>query len=211
LVYDLAGMTHFSGTNQFPVTWTAEQERLLTTTCYDPTLWDVYWNREPCRFVMDRLEKQEQLFGTPALSRAWLAAIARAPLSYLAHRTNVFQAFLFGDNLVGWFFDVAVPGQLLRADDRVFMTYKAAHDALKATPLFRMGLWLAACLVVVALAWRRRDTPHCAFAFAVSTSGAVFVLTYWPVAVAVDYRYGYWAVLACLASAVALAARPSSR
>ena len=209
-VYDLAGTTHFSGVNQFPVTWTAEQERLLTSSCYDPTLWDVYWNRDPCRFVMDRLEKQERLFGTPALPRAWLAAITRAPLAYVAHRSSFFRAFLVGDNQVGWFHDVTAPGQPLRSDDRVFMAYKATHEAIKATPLFRMGVWLTGCLFLVALAWRRREMPHGAFAVTVPACGAVFVLTYWVVGVAADYRYGYWAVLACLGGAVALAAKPGS-
>lgn len=207
LVYDLAGISHFSGVNAFPVTWTAAQDRLLTTTCYDPGLWDVYWNREPCRFVMDRIEKQEHLFGTPALPRAWLAAIQTAPLAYLAHRTAVFGQFLFGDNLVGWFFDVAAPGQILRADDRVFMAMMAVHDALKATPLFRMAVWLFGSLVIATLAWRRRTTPAGAFALATSASGAAFLASYWAVGVAADYRYGYWTVLASLAGAAALAIR----
>ena len=36
LVFDLGGITHFSGENQFPVAWSAEQTALLTGKCYDP-------------------------------------------------------------------------------------------------------------------------------------------------------------------------------
>ncbi len=208
-VYDLGGITYFSGENQFPVTWTPAQERLLTTSCYSPLLWDVYWYREPCRFVMERIEKQEHLFGTPALARAWLTAIRNHPLSYLAHRTTVFWAFLTGENLVVWFNDLDDASKVVRADDPVFMAVKTMHDLLKQTPLFRMGLWLLACIAVVLAAWRRRATPPGAFAVAVAGSAAVYVLTYWPVAVAVDFRYGYWAVLAALAGGAVVCAAPA--
>jgi hypothetical protein len=203
-VYDLGGITHFSGENRFPVAWTPAQDRMLTTTCYSPLLWDVYWYREPCRFVMDRIEKEERLFGTAALTRAWLNAIADRPAAYLAHRSTVFWQFLAGDNLVVWFFDLDDPTKILRADDSVLMAVKSLHDGLKPTPLFRTGVWLIACLVVTIAAWRRRDSPPGAFALAVAGSAAVYVLTYWPVAVAVDFRYGYWAVLAALAGGAAL-------
>jgi len=205
-VYDLGGITHFSGENAFPVAWPPDQEKLLTTTCYSPLMWDTYWYREPCPFVMARLEKQEHLFGTPALARAWIAAIARHPLAYLAHRTTVFWAFLTGDNLVVWFHDLDDPTRIIRADDRAFMALKAVHDALKATPLFRMGLWLVLVLAVTVAGWRRRATPAGTFAVGVAGSAAIYLLTYWPVAVAVDFRYGYWAVLAALAGGAAIGA-----
>src|SRR5262249_19355027 len=55
-VFALGGITHFSGENQSPVTWSAEQTALLTSRCYNPDRWDSYWTMEPCRFVMQRLE-----------------------------------------------------------------------------------------------------------------------------------------------------------
>ena len=91
------------------------------------------------------------------------------------------------------------------------MAVKTVHDTLKSTPLFRMGVWLALCLALVVAAWRRRETPSGAFAVAVCGSAAVYVLTYWPVGVSVDFRYGYWAVLAALAGAAVYAARPAHR
>jgi hypothetical protein len=209
IVYDLGGITHFSGENQFPVDWTPDEAKLLTTTCYSPRLWDVYWYVHPCRFVMDRIEKQDHLFGTPALARAWLAAVTRHPLAYLAHRSTVFWTFLAGDNLVFWFQDLDDPSKIVRADDSVLMAVKAVHDAIKPTPLFRMGVWLALCLVLAAAAWRGRETPSGAFAVAVCGSAAIYILTYWLVGVSVDFRYGYWAVLAGLAGAVVYAARPT--
>ena len=51
-VFDLGGISHFAKENQFPVTFTPEQNALLINGCYQPTLWDIYWNRDPCKFVM---------------------------------------------------------------------------------------------------------------------------------------------------------------
>ena len=58
LVFDLGGITHFTGENQFPVSWSAEETALLTGKCYDPVRWDIYWHMPPCPFVMKRLERR---------------------------------------------------------------------------------------------------------------------------------------------------------
>jgi hypothetical protein len=159
---------------------------------------------------MDRIEKQEYLFGTPALVRAWITAVTKHPLAYLAHRASVFRTFLADDNLVVWFEDLDDPSTIVRADDPLLMAVKSVHDTLKSTPLFRMGVWLVLCLALAVAAWRRRETASGAFIVAVCGSAAIYVLTYWPLGVSVDFRYGYWAVLATLAGAAAYAARPAS-
>jgi hypothetical protein len=209
IVFDLGGITHFSKQNQFPVTWTPEQDRLLTTSCYSPRMWDVYWYEEPCLFVMDRIEKQEQLFGTPALARAWRTAVIAHPLAYLTHRADVFWNLLAGDNLVARFYDLDDADKVVRADDSLLQAVKTLHDALEPTPVFRVGAWLIVCLGVAAAGWRGRATPAGAFALGVCGSAAAYVLSYGVFAVAVDFRYGYWAVLAALAGAITHAARPT--
>ena len=50
-----------------------------------------------------------------------------------------------------------------------------------------------------------------AFAIGVCGSAAVYVLTFFAVGVASDFRYGYWAVLASITGAVAVAAGRSER
>jgi hypothetical protein len=73
---------------------------------------------------------------------------------------------------------------------------------LKPTPLFRTGSWLLVCLIVCGFAWRRRKTPEGAFALGVCGSAAVYVLSFFAVGVASDFRYGYWAVLAGMVGGV---------
>jgi hypothetical protein len=89
----------------------------------------------------------------------------------------------------------------------------ALHDALQPTLLFRPGLWLVLAIAVAALAWPARSTPAGAFALGVTGCASVYVLTFFVVGVASDFRYAYWCVLATLAGGVAIAlarGRPSS-
>jgi hypothetical protein len=210
MVFDLGGISHFAKQNQFPVTWTAAETMLLTLECYQPTQWDIYWRFEPCEFVMKKLEG-DRLFGTSAITRAWLRAIATHPTAYLQHRAAFMWNFLSRANLTIWTADVYDTTKRVLADRPAFNAMVAIHDALIPTPIFRAGTWLLGCIAVAYLAWRRRDTPSGVFAIGVCGSGAVYVLTYFAAGVASDFRYAYWAVLASLTGAVVLAAGRTAR
>jgi hypothetical protein len=213
LVFDLGGITRFSGENQFPVSWSPEQTAKLTSECYDPVRWDSYWHVPPCQFVMQRLERPDDvIFGTPRLVEAWRRAVSAHPLAYLKHRATFMWQFLARSNLVlpvwDWLNPTAGYGH-----SAYFRPLVALHDALQPTLLFRPGLWLVFAVAVGAFAWRTRGTPAGAFAVAVTASAVVYVMTFFAVGVAADFRYAYWCVLAALAGAVAavlarLSARP---
>jgi hypothetical protein len=204
MVFDLGGVSHFAKENQFPVTWSERESVLVLNGCYRPTEWDLYWRLGPCKFVMQKLEPEEKLFGTPAITRAWVRAIARHPIAYVEHRASFMWNFLAGSNLTMWVADIENPEKTVFPERPAFAALKAVHDAVKPTIIFRAGIWLLACLAVCVVAWRRRDTPEGAFAFAVCGSAAVYVLTFSAVGVASDFRYGYWAVLAAFAGGSAL-------
>ena len=210
MVFDLGGISHFTKQNQFPVTWTASETALLTTGCYQPTQWDIYWRLEPCEFVMQKLE-HDKLYGTPAISDAWMRAVAMHPVAYLQHRAAFMWNFLARANLTLWTDDVYDPSKKVFAERPAFNALVAVHDALKPTPLFRAGIWLLICITVCAFAWRRRDTPSGTFAIGVCGSGAIYVLTFFAVGVASDFRYAYWAVLASITGACAIAVGQSER
>jgi peptidoglycan/LPS O-acetylase OafA/YrhL len=76
------------------------------------------------------------------------------------------------------------------------------HDLFKPTPLLRAGFWLLACIVVCCVGWRRSPPREAAFALGVCGSATIYVLSFYAVGVASDFRYGYWAVLAAMAGAV---------
>ena len=202
MVFDLGGISHFAKRNQFPVTWSEPETALLLNGCYQPTQWDIYWRLEPCDFVMRKVEREEKLFGTPAITAAWARAVTRHPVAYLRHRAAFMWNFLGGDNLTMWVADVERPSETVFADRPAFVALVALHDMLKLTPLFRVGPWLLVCLMVCGFAWKRRETPEGAFALGVCGSAAVYVFTFFAVGVASDFRYGYWAVLAGIVGGV---------
>jgi hypothetical protein len=208
-VFDLGGMTYFSGKNQFPATFSSGEVEALRGRCYDASYWNIYWNGD-CKFVMAELEGERKIFGTPELSRAWMDAATRHPIAYLQHRLTFFRTFLLDAHLAMWTADIEHPPKTVFEDRPAFMTVKAMHDVLQPTPLFRMGAWLLACLALCTLAWRRRSTPDGAFVIGVCGSAVMYVLSYLPLGVASEFRYIYWAVLASCAGAVVISS-PGAR
>jgi hypothetical protein len=204
MVFDLGGISHFSGSNVFPGQWTPEQRRMIVSGCYRPVEWDIYWTQQPCLFVMQKLEG-EKLFGTSAISNAWLSAVTSHPLAYLQHRLSFEWRFLTGKNLALWSRDLGDPDKIVFADSPRLMTLKAVNDTLNETPLFRAGAWFLLDLALCLLVWRRCETPGGAFVIGVCGSGAVYVLSFVAVGVSSDLRYAYWAVLAGLAGLVVAA------
>lgn len=203
MVFDLGGISHFAKENQFPGSWTSSEAALLTAECYDAAHWSVYWNLAPCTFVMHRLE-QEKLFGSWTIVEAWVGAIASHPLSYLRHRAAFTWSFLVEPHSSLWPWDDDDPAKKVFAADPIFSALKTMHDALKRTPLFSAGAWLLGCMAVVALGWKRRHTPSAALALGLCGSATIYVLSYFAVGVAADFRYVYWAVLACIAGCFAI-------
>ena len=210
MVFDLGGISHFAKTNQFPVDWSETERAMLLDNCYQPTMWDIYWRLEPCDFVMRKIEHERGLFGTSAISRAWLTSILQHPLVYLRHRAAFMWNFLAADNLTMWTADVERPTKEVFADRAAFNALVSAHNALKPTPLFRAGFWLLACIALCGIGWNR-DPREAAFVFGVSGSAVVYVLTFYGVGVASDFRYGYWAVMAAIAGGVVLLSGDANR
>lgn len=210
LVFDLGGVTRFSGENQFPVAWNGDQKKLLRGACYDPEHWDTYWHLPPCAFVMQRLERPDDvIFGTSRLTAAWWRAVATHPLAYLEHRTTFMWQFLARSNLVLPVWDWRDANSAY-GHSPYFTPLLTLHNALQPTLVFRPGIWLVLAIAVFGFSWRARSTPSGAFAVGVTASAIVYVMTFFFVGVAADFRYAYWCVLATLAGAVAATLPPGA-
>ena len=209
LVFDLGGITYFAKENQFPVSWSADETALLTSRCYEPQHWDSYWTLDPCKFVMARLERPDDvIFGTQRLVDAWLRAVTAHPLAYLRHRLTVLWTFLALPNLTLQLFNLSLPDQTPLAHNPYFLALLRLHDALKSTILYRTGLWLLLAAAIVAWAWRARRTASGAFAVSIAAAGIFYVMSFGLIGVATDFRYAHWGVVAALAGLVpALVAR----
>jgi hypothetical protein len=208
MVFDLGGISHYAKDNVFPGSWTAGETKLITDGCYQPLAWDIYWTQEPCQFVMEHLEKRDKVFTTSVLTEAWARAVLRHPIAYLEHRTDFMATFLFGIwNMTMFTRDLDDADKFAFADNPRLMALKAVHDTLKQTPVFFAGTWLLLDIIVCGFAWRRRDTPEGLFALGICASAIVYMMTFYAVGVATDFRYAYWAVLAGFAGAVAVGSR----
>lgn len=208
MVFDLGGISHFAKGNMFPGSWTAEETALITDRCYQPTEWNIYWTVGPCKFVMPRLE-DGKIFGSPVMTNAWKEAIISHPSAYLQHRAAFMWTFLTGANLTMWTIDVDDTSKSAFTNNPQLMAISRLHDALKPTPLFRAGTWLLLNTALCLFAWRRRHTPAGAFVLGVCGSAMCYMMTFFVVGVAADFRYAYWAVLAGLTGGVAVWLRPS--
>jgi hypothetical protein len=207
-VFDLGGVSYYSGENRFPVAFTPEQTAmLLSDTCYKPDRWDYYWHIAPCDFVMRRLErKDDKVFGTPRLVEAWRNAVLSDPIAYLKHRATFMRSFLSRDVLLIPVLDLNEPSRQVHARNPLFMAMIAVQNVLQPAWLLSLGFWLAIAIAVCALAWPIRATPSGAFALGATGSSVAYVLSFFPFGVAADFRYGYWCVLASLVGTVAVIA-----
>jgi len=213
MVFDLAGISQFTGQNVFPVAdWTPEQITKVTTQCYDPGYWDsVWWMRADCAFIMKRLDGDSpgsaRIFGTPALTSAWIAAIEAHPLAYLQHRLAHFRMVMLARTMV--MFD-HTDDPTLRFAFTGNDTYKAFSTAMHwlqdNTPLFYGLPWLLLAGAVLLIGLVVQDGRAKAAILGLSMSGVIFTLTYLPFGVAAEYRYVYWTVFSGLvAGLIALA------
>jgi hypothetical protein len=199
LVFDLGGISHFTGQNQFPVQWSQEEESQIVEKCYDPSQWDTYWTFPPCPFVMQRLH-EEKLFGTPNLFWAWVAAVSKHPVAYMQHRFSHFIALMTTGGRTADF-ETLEPVNMSGPSLKPLI---AINNFLKWTIVFRVGPWFFLVVVVSIIAWRHRRNPAGAFAFAVSMSAVFYLATFLVLGVASEFRYAYWSVLAGLTGFVAI-------
>jgi hypothetical protein len=131
-----------------------------------------------------------------------VAAIRHHPIAYLRHRSAFMWNFLAADNLTMWTAEVEHPTKNVFADRAAVNALVSAHDVLKPTPFLRVGSWVLACIIVCCLSWWRSAPREAAFALGVCGSATIYVLSFYAVGVASDFRYGYWAVLAAIVGCV---------
>ena len=206
-LFDLVGVSHQTRANLVPGPWTPAQARQIPD-CYGVDKWD-HVGMGHCRFLTQTLDDRD-LWGGPAVSHAWLGAIAQHPLQYAAHR------LAFSNQLMRWLGPIPAHDAFMESemtDPRyrhhpgpVFRAYEAGSDALASTPFFRPYFWLLIAAGAVVVSWFATDSPQRRFASALSASGFVYLATYVVFGVASDFRYAYWSILASCAALAALCA-----
>lgn len=206
-LFDLVGISHQTRTNLVPGPWTSAQARRIPE-CYGADKWD-HVGMGDCRFLTQTLDDRD-LWGGPAISHAWITAIAQHPTQYIAHR------LAFTNHLLRWLGPIPVRDAFMESEmtdvryghepGPIFRAYEAASYALDRTPFFRPYLWLLLSGSALVLAWFAIDSPQRRFAAAIAASGFTYLATYIVFGVASDFRYAYWTIIGTCAALGALVA-----
>lgn len=208
VVYDLGGITRFSGVDVFPPLPVADAVA-VNARCYSPVSWDRYawWGADPCPIGFATVRPALAAAHAGA-TRLWAAAVLRHPLAYARHRLAHFNRttrFLAPDG--------EAPGLSLRSDpnpwgyrvraSRPGALLGAAAAWSLGTPLGWPCVWLALGLGALALA---PALPRGSPAAPVLLSALLYGVSYLPLGVASEVRYHLWTMLgAGVGAAIAFA------
>jgi hypothetical protein len=202
-VFDLAAIRCGGGTATIPPQFLrSDAGAKPLCEAFDPVLVDYLYVMagNPAILTTDRSALR-------ALGRAWRAAIVANPLVYLEHRAQAFAGAMgagVDDAARAVFVDRSTPSELgfAFAPNTATRVIGAASGVASALDLYNGFVWLALAVALLAAAMRREPGTSGAATIALGTSALLYLLPYFFVALAPDYRYIYWAVVATTIAAV---------
>ena len=136
----------------------------------------------------------------------WLSTIIRYPIKYVSYRLATFSIFLFPQPERMYIFQPGIEQNQVGAavKNEYAISGLAAYvkgGAQANIPLiFQPWLYLAVLVFIYYKSGRIREQVQRRFTRAVALSGLIYIVAYFPMAVAVDYRYIYWSVFAAILS-----------
>ena len=136
----------------------------------------------------------------------WLSTIIRYPIRYVSYRLATFSIFLFPQPERMYIFQPGIEQNQVGAavKNEYALSGLAAYvkgGAQANIPLiFQPWLYLAVLVFIYYKSGRIREQVQRRFTRAVALSGLIYIVAYFPMAVAVDYRYIYWSVFATILS-----------
>ena len=136
----------------------------------------------------------------------WLSTIVRHPIKYALYRLATFSIFLFPQPERMYIFQPGIEqNQVGAAVKNEYATsglaaYVKGGAQANIPLIFQPWLYLAVLAFVYYKSGRIREHTQRHFIRAVALSGLVYIMAYFPMAVAVDYRYIYWSVFATILS-----------
>lgn len=136
----------------------------------------------------------------------WLSTIIKHPIKYVSYRLATFSIFLFPQPERMYIFQPGIEQNQVGAavKNEYALSGLAAYvkgGAQANIPLiFQPWLYLAVLVFIYYKSGRIREQVQRRFTRAVALSGLIYIVAYFPMAVAVDYRYVYWSVFATILS-----------
>lgn len=135
----------------------------------------------------------------------WLSTIIRHPVRYASYRLATFSIFLFPQPERMYIFQPGIEqnqvGAAVRNEYAIsgLAAYVKGGAQANIPLIFQPWLYLAVLVFIYYKSRRIQETQR-RFIRAVALSGLVYIMAYFPMAVAVDYRYIYWSVFAAILS-----------
>ena len=136
----------------------------------------------------------------------WISTIMKHPVRYVSYRLATFSIFLFPQPERMYIFQPGIEQNQVGAavKNEYAISGLAAYvkgGAQANIPLiFQPWLYLAVLVFIYYKSGRIREQVQRHFIRAVALSGLIYIVAYFPMAVAVDYRYIYWSVFATILS-----------
>lgn len=195
--YHLLALSYFEGRNLFPGQWTAAESRAIVDSCYSPVQWDTVAGWGQCAPLVQGLQRQG-LWGSAQLTRAWLQALAANPLGAYSAMAATFERSMHDPNSRAMLFEQPSSASIqfdfsspLRATTELARGYIESdlNDSLGRPYVFAIVFVVSAVLIFIL---RLGATRFGLFALALTASGTIYLLTYFPLNVSAEYRYFYW-------------------
>jgi hypothetical protein len=198
IIFDLAGITEFSGVDVFPKVAVADPVE-VNDNCYIPEKWDPYawWDKDHCPIDFGKVRAALKASGQSPY-RFWLSAIAAHPLAYAEHRIMHFNSntyFLVRDEDYDEddspAFSQSDPNPWhyqIRQNDIEPVIEQIVLTTLE-TPLGWPIWWMAMTVGVLILSPR---LPSRAIILPIGLSALLYGLAYIVVSVASEMRYHFW-------------------
>ncbi|MES2095403.1 MAG: hypothetical protein V4459_01455 [Pseudomonadota bacterium] len=208
IIFDLGGITHFSGQNAFPPIADfddSDDPAGIVSACYDPSKWDRYawWGAAPCDIGFDNVQEAFERQHINPYSW-WLKQIAAHPIAYAEHRLAHFNinARLASRDATERAVQIDSPpnewGYKLQPSPILSMIDGAAMWSANTPfgwPIAWMALALGLLILSPALPSRRVIVP-------LALSALLYGLGYGVFSVASELRYHLWTMLAAAVAAV---------
>lgn len=209
-LFDLTGITHFSGRNVMG-TSILPRDRLDDVTdgrCYDPGSWDPMGWTGTCSFVS---MNARPVWDSDALQQRWRQAIIDHPLDYVRHRLNHVVTFALrpGSNQF-YYHDVNDQLDWVARPNALMDAYDGVIAGTATWPHNRPIVWelASAGLLAVLLRRRRRGRagPFDPVLMATMAGNVLFYVAWLAIGVSSELRYSYTVIVTCLITVAVLGA-----
>ena len=136
----------------------------------------------------------------------WLSTIIKHPIKYASYRLATFSIFLFPQPERMYIFQPGIEqnqvGGAVKNEYAIsgLAAYVKGGAQANIPLIFQPWLYLAVLVFIYYKSGRIREQVQRHFIRAVALSGLIYIVAYFPMAVAVDYRYMYWSVFAAILS-----------